>query len=231
MLKYFSKNFLFIPIYFFVLFFYSNTESFPIPKDNKVKFDIIRKGKDIGDHIITFSNKGNKTIINVDVKIKVKIAFVVVYKFFHNSKEVWLNNKFVSFEGYTEFEDKRKYFIKANLNNDKFIASGMDGKLELSNNIITSNYWNMDVMFKDEIFDTQKGIVRILQVEELDEEEVFVFGSKIKCRKFILNASGNPKDKGPFAETTIWYDKNKELVKFQLKNPKDGVLITFIRGD
>ena len=107
----------------------------------------------------------------------------------------------------------------------------MDGKLLLTNNFITSNYWNIDVMFQKEIFDTQKGIVRKLNVKEVDSDTILLLGEKTKCRKFILNASKNPKDKGPFAETTIWYTKNDELAQFQFKNPKDGVLITFIRSN
>ena len=221
--------FFFIPLVFFY-FTIGVLNAFPIPKGDKVKFDIIRKGKDIGDQVYSFSKKNNQLIIDVDVKIKVKIAFIVVYKFNHTSKEIWEDNKFLSFDGYTEFEDEREYSVKANLKDDMYYVSGMDGEFKIANNFIPSNYWNIDVMFQKEIFDTQKGIVRKLNVKEVGLDIINLLGKKTECRKFILNASKNPKDKGPFAETTIWYTKNDELAQFQLKNPKDGVLITFIRN-
>ena len=46
----------------------------------------------------------------------------------------------------------------------------------------------------------------------------------------IINASKNPKDKGPFPEYTLWY-QGDELVKMEFKNPKDKKTITIIRND
>ena len=226
------KLFLIYLITFFSLtiFITNNLKAFPIPKNNEVKFDIIRKGKDIGDQTISFTKKNNQLNIEVETSIKVKLLFVVVYKFSHTSKEIWENDKFISFEGHTLFEDDREYFVKANLNKNIYSASGMDGELELNNGFIPSNYWNIDVMKQKEIFDTQKGIVRKLDVKEVGTEIINLLGKDTQCRKFILNASKHPKDKGPFSETTLWYTENDELAQFQAKSPKDDTLIIFIRS-
>ena len=51
------------------------------------------------------------------------------------------------------------------------------------------------------------------------------------CNKYTLNASSNPKDKGPFPEYTLWYNKNDELMKFQFKNWKDNKVVTIVRNN
>ena len=55
----------------------------------------------------------------------------------------------------------------------------MDGTLKLDKNLIPSNFWNIDVMYQNEIFDTQKGIVRKLDILEVGEEVITINNTKI----------------------------------------------------
>ena len=130
------------------------------------------------------------------------------------------NGKFIKIEGYSNFEDEREYFIEGEIKDDFLYATGMDGELKLDKNLIPSNYWNQDVMYQNEIFDTQKGIVRKLDVREAGTEAIIINNKTINCTKFVLNASRHPKDKKPFPEYTIWYSKNKELMKFKFRSTK-----------
>jgi len=59
-----------------------------------------------------------------------------------------------------------------------YYVSGMDGEFKIANNFISSNYWNIDVMFQKEIFDTQKGIVRKLNVKEVGLDIINLLGKK-----------------------------------------------------
>tara|TARA_Y100000590_G_scaffold449496_1_gene587703 strand:+ start:3145 stop:3825 length:681 start_codon:yes stop_codon:yes gene_type:complete len=218
-------------LFLLILFLNFSVKAFPIPENNEANFDIIRKNKVIGSYNIFFSKDDDFNYIETKIYILVKIMFVTAYEFSHNSKEIWKNNKFISIEAHTDFEDEREYFIKGNVEEDFFHASGMDGNLKLNKNLIPSNYWNIDVMYQKEVFDTQKGIARDLDIKELDEEIIEINGKKILCKKFILNASQNPKDKGPFPTYTLWYSENNELMKFKFKNWKDKKIVTIVRND
>ena len=63
-------------------------------------------------------------------------------------------------------------FIEGEDVEDNFVASGMDGPLKLNKNILPSNFWNIKILEEKEIFDTQKGIVRKIEVKELGNEEI-----------------------------------------------------------
>ena len=219
-------------IYIFSLFFFlfnNSIQSFPIPESKKAVYDIIRKDKVIGKYEILFSEKDKDLIIETNIEIEVKVLFLVVYKFSHQSKEVWEDGNFKSIDAHSKFEDEREYFIQGEIEDDFFLASGMDGELKLDKNLIPSNYWDIDVMYQKEIFDTQKGIVRKLQIKEIGKEELIFDNHKIVCKKFSLNASRNPKDKFPFPEYTLWYSENKELMKFKFRNPNDKKIVEIIR--
>ena len=221
-----------ITILLIITLFNFSAYSFPIPEDGKVIFDVIRKNKVIGSHEMEFIKNDDSLLVKTNINIKVKVLFVTAYEFAHESTETWSEGNFIKIDAHTDFEDEREYFIKGRDDGDLFLASGMDGKLELDKNILPSNFWNIDVLKQKEIFDTQKGVVRTIDVEDLGYEEIKVNKENIKCNKFILNASGNPKDKSPFPEYTLWYDENNELMKFQFTDEGRGKkIITIIRSN
>ena len=208
----------------------ANLYAFPIPKDNEVSFDIIRKNKNIGSLITTFKKEDDKLQIRTILDIKVKVFLITVYKFFQDTTETWIEGEFVKIEGYTNFEDEREYYIEGNDLDENFIASGMDGELTLSNKILPLNYWNKKILEEEEVFDTQKGIVRKITVQKLENDIIKINNKNIEAEKYIMNASKNPKDKGPFPQYTLWY-KDDELIKFEFVNPKDKKVVTGIRND
>ena len=215
----------------FLLFFLINfsVHSFPIPKNKEATYDIWRKNKIIGTHEILFSENNGNLSVETNIDIKVKIFFVSAYTFSHQAKEVWKNGKFIKIDGYSDFEDEREYFIKGEVKDGFLFASGMDGELKLDKNLIPSNFWNIKVMYQNEIFDTQKGIVRKLDVKEAGKELITINNETINCTKFILNATRHPKDKELFPEYTLWYSKDKELMKFKFRSTKNNKIIEIIR--
>jgi hypothetical protein len=196
-----------------------------------VSFDVIRKNKIIGNLTSKFIIKNDTLILHSVLDINIKILFIPAYKFFQESKETWKNDQFIAIDGFTDFEDDREYKIDGIDKDGFFIASGMDGKLELNENIIPLNNWNKQMLKENEVFDTQKGIVRKIKVEKLENEEIKINDLKILAEKFIFNASKNPKDKGPFPQYTLWYAKNEELLKFNFTNWKDKKVVTTQRSN
>ena len=206
------------------------TQPFPVPDDKEVSYDVIRKKKTIGSLISKFVEEDEKLILHSVLDIDVKVLFFPAYKFFQESKETWISGEFVSINGYTDFEDDREYKIVGKDTEEFFIASGMDGELKLDKDIIPLNYWNISILDKKELFDTQKGIVRKIKVEKLKSEKIKINNKTVFAEKYLFNASKNPKDKGPFPEYTLWYHE-KELLKMEFKNPKDKKTIKIIRND
>tara|TARA_B100000575_G_C23121198_1_gene648900 strand:+ start:956 stop:1636 length:681 start_codon:yes stop_codon:yes gene_type:complete len=206
------------------------SSSIHVPKDEEVSFDVIRKNKIIGNLNTKFTKNGDEITLHSVLDISVKVLFFPAYQFYQETKEKWINGNLISIEGFTDFEDDREYIIVGKDHEEYFIASGMDGELKLDKNILPLNYWNIEMLKEDEVFDTQKGIIRQIKVEQKKDEEIEMNKLKIKANKFIFNASKHPKDKGPFPEYTLWYYEN-ELIKMHFKNPKDKKLIKIIRND
>ena len=65
----------------------------------------------------------------------------------------------------------------------------------------------------------------------MEDEIIKINNIEIFTEKYTLDASTNPKDKGPFPQYTLWYDKNEELIKFEFLNWKDKKYVTTQRKD
>ena len=220
---------LFIVVIFLTIPLFTN--AFPIPDDKEVSFDVIRKNKIIGNLTTKFIEDEENLVLHSILDINVKILFIPAYKFFQETRETWHNGNFISINGFTDFEDDREYKINGKDEDGFFKVTGMDGLLELDENIIPLNYWNKDILKEKKLFDTQKGIVRRISVKKLKDEKIKINGSKLLAEKYIFNATKNPKDKGPFPEYTLWYHK-EELLKMEFKNPNDKKnIVTIIRND
>ena len=206
------------------------SQPFPIPEDKEVSYDVIRKKKTIGSLVSKFIEEDDKIILHSVLDIDVKVLFFPAYKFFQESKETWIDGNFVSIDGFTDFEDDREYKIVGKDIDNFFIANGMDGEIKLDKNIVPLNYWNISMLNEQEVFDTQKGILRKIEVVKLDNEKIKINGVNIITQKYLFNASKHPKDKGPFPEYSLWY-YDKELIKMEFKNPKDKKIIKIIRND
>ena len=66
-------------IVFFSILISINAVAFPLPENNKVKFDIIRKNKIIGSHEITFKKEKDILFVETTININVKILFIPAY--------------------------------------------------------------------------------------------------------------------------------------------------------
>ena len=214
-----------------ILFYSFVSYGLTIPKENIASFDIIRKNKIIGSATTNFVKTNEDLIVTTIINIDIKILFFPAYKFYQNAKETWRDGLLINFEGHTDYEDEREYFISGKIIDDKFIANGIDGKIVLDKDILPLNYFNKDILRENKVFDTQKGIIRKIKISSLGNEIITLKGEEISTEKYLLDASTNPMDKGPFPQYTLWYAANGELIKFKFLNWKDKKEIITIRNN
>jgi len=75
-----------------------------LPSNGKLNFDVIRKGKDIGDHSYRFSgSEGSFTVkVITDVVVKVPLIRTTAYSFKHSSIETWKGGKLQQLKSATQ---------------------------------------------------------------------------------------------------------------------------------
>ncbi len=174
-----------------------------LPDSGSLRFDVVRKGKDIGDHSYQFSGSGNSFTVKVDTDVAVKIPLIraKVYSFEHHSVEKWNSGKLSS--------------VSSTTNDD-----GEPHKLNTAGNgTLPASLWNEDIVKAKKLLNTIDGKTMSVRVSELGTEAVQVQGGKVNAHHYRLSG-GLARD--------LWYDDSGNLARVAFK-ADDGSTVTYVR--
>ena len=201
-----------------------------VPKNNEIKFDIIRKNKNIGQHIITFKKENDILNVNIEVNINVKIGFLSIYKYSHQNHEQWKDDKLYKIATNTFTNSKKKYFVSGNQIEDSFECYGVDDKIITESDVIPISYWNKEIINRKIFLDSQKGILREFNINILEEEEITFNNNIIYTEKYeLIVITKHITDEKPFPILYLWYTKDGELMKLEFDSPEDNSIIEYKR--
>ena len=174
------------------------------PYEGKLAFDIMRGDKLIGRHIITFRDVDDEIHVDIEVSLQVKIGFLTVFRYGHTNREVWRGGRLVSVT--TDTDDNGKLFeVRAERRVDGFHVQTLAEESVLATTIIPTSYWNSEILKNLHWFDTQRGIVLEIDMEEGDIEPVnLANGQSIEARRYDVTGDLNQ---------TVWYTPEGEWVK------------------
>lgn len=186
-----------------VLFSAVLAESATIPASGRLDFDVIRKGKDIGDHQFAFSGKPSelKVQVKTDINVRVPVIGISAYSFTQTSTEVWQNGKAVRLTSKTN-DDGKPHDIT--LNEIKALPASL---------------WNDDTAKARQLTNTIDGHLMAAKVSDLGAENIDAAGAKIPAHHYRID--------GELARE-VWYDHEGMLARMVL-TADDGSIVTYIR--
>ena len=129
-------KYLIILLLFLIVTNQSISKEIIIPENNVIKFDIIRKNKNIGYHIIDFNKENDILNVNIEVNINVKIGFLSIYKYSHQNHEQWKDGKLYKIKTNTFTNSKKEYFVNGIQIKNSFECYGLDDKIIVESDII-----------------------------------------------------------------------------------------------
>ena len=188
-----------------------------VPKDGLLAFDIVRNGEAIGTHTYHFDRSGDRTEVRIKTDINFRLFFIPVYRFEHESTEVWQDGKLASLESSTN-ENGTPVKLQVHRDEDSLMVYGEDGNLHVDREIIPASLWNHLVLNRSQTLTTISGNVKKFEVEYVGETELEVRGKKITTQHFRLT--------GEF-ERELWYDKDDVLVGVRFE-ASDGSTVAYV---
>ena len=217
-----------------IIFLFLGTQIFSkemnVPQSGEIAFEIIRKNKNIGSHTISFSKNNEILQVNIDVNINVKLGFLTIYKYRHKNTEYWKDGRLMKISTNSLTNSKKEYFVEGQKNNDFFEYEGVDNIKKTGLDIIPISYWNYEILDRDVFLDSQKGILREFDLNEIKIENIFFNNENFKTKKYMMKVKTlHPSDEKPFPNLYLWYTEKGELMKLEFDSPEDKSIITYKR--
>lgn len=124
----------------------------------KYWFDAYRNGSNIGHHRITVNQEDEQVVVTVDIRLRVSFAGITLYRYEHDSREVWREGQLFSINSRT-YDDGDQFFVNALRNDetDSLKVTHQDGSYSTEALVFPTSYWHPKFMTARQLVDTQSG--------------------------------------------------------------------------
>ncbi len=178
-------------------------DALSIPSGGQLNFDVMRNGKDIGDHSFTFAGQSGAFTVRVDTDIEVLVPLIrlTAYSFTHQSVETWAGGAFQQLSSATNDDGEPHQLSTA------------------SRGALPASLWNDDIVRAGTLMNTIDGEIMNVRVADLGVETVNTQRGAVSAHHYRLSG-GLARD--------VWYDGNGNLAQVMFR-ADDGSTVMYIR--
>ena len=141
----------------------------------------------------------------------VKLGIIPIFKYFHESKEIWINNQFIEAKTTTK-KNGRKFKFTAKRKGSKIEIKSRGKVFLVDGNSLITSYWHQNWFKKKVLIDSQHGKERLINVEKKDFEKIKTSNSTIFAQRYKVTGTQD-KLNGKKIDYDIWYDDKGRWVK------------------
>lgn len=193
-------RFWFIP---FVFLFISSVAA-NASQSSQWQFKVLLDNREIGTHHFTVSETDGRQTIQTNASFDVNVLFVNLYRYRHQSIEVWQDGCLRSINSETDANGK-SFLVEGNLvagqtNDNYFQVNTASAEKELPPCIMTFAYWNPIFLDEDKLLNSQTGIYEDVTITRVGEESLQLNGEAVVAVKYLIDLKAGP--------ITLWYSAN-----------------------
>ena len=173
------------------------------------QFKVLLDNREIGTHHFTVTDSNGQQTIQTEASFDVKILFVNLYRYRHQSTEVWQGNCLRSIDSETDANGKpflvagklvAGQLVTGQAKDNYFQVSTAIAEKELPPCIMTFAYWNPAFLVEDKLLNSQTGIYEDVTITRLGEESFQFNGNAVDSIKYHIDLKAGP--------ITLWYSAN-----------------------
>lgn len=174
-----------------------------LPSKGSLRFDVIRKGKDIGDHSYAFTGSPGAYSVKVttDIAVKIPLLRINAYEFKQQSTETWSGGQMTAISSAT---------------NDDGTAHELN---QPGKGLLPASLWNDEIVKSRKLLNTIDGRIMSVKVTDLGIQAVPVRGGQVNAHHYRISGD---------LDRDIWYDDDGNLAHVSFK-ADDGSTVTYLR--
>lgn len=164
-----------------------------IPSSTSIEeysYTIFRNGKELGTQNVRISRTDDTAIATIRIEMVYRLGFIKLYNYLHESREEWRGGLLTSLDSHTTENDDTR-FVRVVRTEDILDIDGSSGRHNLKSDIFPTTYWNIDLLERQTLFNTEDGALVHVTSEELGETQLTLNGKEIRARHFGISGDLN----------------------------------------
>ncbi len=170
---------------------------------DSLSFEVLRDGSQIGHHKIAFERVGDELHVDVEVDLKVSLAFITLFSYEHRAKEVWRDGRLISLETQTN-DDGEEFRVTARSTPEGLMVEGADGRFLAPAEILPTTYWHPDTVDQEFLLDTQHGRLLSVSATPKGTDVIEAASEQLPAKRFAMEGD---------VEADLWYDPSGDWMK------------------
>lgn len=126
------------------------------------RFTVERARRRIGTHEVRVVQEGALLRASIAIELSLGIGPIALYRYRHDSQEVWQEDRLVRLDSKTNQNGKR-LALRVRPLQDGLILEGAQGARAMPRDCLPTSYWHPDTITPRPLFDSQSG--RALRIE------------------------------------------------------------------
>lgn len=170
-----------------------------IPGNRQLSFEVLRNGRPIGIHVVTFEPSGDALTVRVALDLAVRMLGIVVYRYQTRGTETWCGGVLTAAQAETK-DDYGRYAMSAQRRNGQMVVEGTAGpSYTAPANALISTHWNPNQL-QAPMISLQDGKLLEFAIAPKGRSTIAARGIQLEAEHFALS--------GPHA-LELWYDRNR----------------------
>lgn len=176
-----------------------------IPANRKLAFEVLRNGKPIGSHIVTFEQAGEALEVRIAVDLTVRWAGLVMYRYQSRGSETWRGATLLAARAETT-DDYGRYAMRATRLNGRMQVEGTAGPAYTAPpGALVSSHWN-PAQLQAPMISLQNGKLLAFAIAPKGRSLVAAGGTQREAEHYALS--------GPHS-LDLWYDRQRVWTKLK----------------
>ena len=189
----------------FIFLLTINAAAKPSPS-SQWQFKVLLDNREIGTHHFTVTDSNGQQTIQTEASFDVNVLFINLYRYRHQSTEVWQGNCLRSINSETDANGKpflvtgkliAGQLVAGQSNDNYFQINTASAEKELPPCIMTFAYWNPAFLAEDKLLNSQTGIYEDVTITRIGEESLQLDGETVAAVKYLIDLKAGP--------ITLWY--------------------------
>ena len=149
------------------------------------KFRVMLDDTPIGYHQVEISREANRKMVYTVANFDVRVFFIPVYSYSHQTREQWEGNCLVNINSTTD-DNGDDYFINSVKAENRLSVETQDGTTALDGCVRTFAYWDVELLKRDRLLNTQTGEYQTVSFEDLGMGTLAIDEQQVEARHFRL---------------------------------------------